>query len=104
RTDRPDYDYSDGVTLRVYQLEDGENVKVEIPSLKWKIETTFDIRREGKAIHIQREGTSKTWNVALVGIDSVESVENAEIETINGSTFVRVNGEIDEIVIRLYKN
>ena len=104
RIDRPDYDYSDGVTLQVYQLEDGKNVKVEIPSLNGKIETTFDVRREGKTIHIQRQGTSKAWNVSLVGIDPVENMENAEIETVNGSTFVRVDGEMNELVIRLYKN
>ena len=104
RIDRPDYDYSDGVTLWVYQLEDGKNVKVEIPSLDGKVETTFNIQREGKAIHIQRQGSSKAWNVNLVGIHSVENMENAEIGTINGSTFVRVNGEINELVIRLHKN
>ena len=104
RTDRPDYDFSEGVTLRVYQLEDRESVKVETPSLDGTIQTTFNIRREGKAIQIQRQGSSKAWNVSLVGIDSVENMENAEIETVNSSTFVRVNGEINELVIRLYKN
>ena len=92
------------MTLQVYQLEDGKNVKVEIPSLDGKIQTTFNIWREGKAIHIQRQGSSKAWSVSLVGIDFVESVKSAEIETVNGSTFVRVNGEINELVIRLYKN
>jgi alpha-D-xyloside xylohydrolase len=100
RTDRPDYDFSEGVTLRVYQLEDGKDVKVEIPSLDGKIETMFNIRRDGQAIHIQRQGASKTWNVSLVGIDSVESVENAEIETINGSRLIKADHETNELKIQ----
>ena len=27
RTDRPDYDYTDGLTLQVYQLEDGRRLR-----------------------------------------------------------------------------
>jgi len=100
RTDRPDYDFSDGITLRVYQLEDGKNVKVEIPSLDGKIETTFDIRREGKAIHIQRQGSSKAWNVNLIGIELVESIENVENETINGSTLIKADHETNELKIQ----
>ena len=101
RTDQPDYDYSEGVTLQVYQLEDGKNVKVEIPSLDGKIETTFDIRREGTAIHILRQGLSKAWNVNLIGIDSVENMENAEIEIVNGSTLIKANGKSNELAINL---
>src|SRR5215208_2408478 len=36
-SDRPDYDYSDNVTLQIYQLEDGNQVSVEIPTLDGKI-------------------------------------------------------------------
>src|SRR5687767_2256100 len=50
RADRPDYDYSDGVTLQVYQFEDGRQVTIEIPGLNGTIETRFDIKREGKVI------------------------------------------------------
>ena len=101
RTDRPDYDYGDGVTLQVYQLEDGKQVRVEIPTVDGKIETSFDVKREGNVINIRRQGLSKTWKVLLVGIDSVGNMENAEIEKINGSMFVRVNREISALAIRL---
>ena len=101
RTDRPDYDYGVGVTLQVYQLEDGKQARTEIPTLDGKIETSFDVRREGNVINIQRQGLSKAWNVVLIGIDSVEKIESEEIEMVNGSIFVRVNGEINELAIRL---
>ena len=36
--DKPDYDYCDGVTLQVYQLEDGKQINVEVPALDGTIE------------------------------------------------------------------
>jgi alpha-D-xyloside xylohydrolase len=101
RTDRPDYDYSDDVTLQLYQLEDGRQVSIEIPALDGKIETRFDIRRERNVIQIQRQGPARAWNVLLVGIDTVESVENAEIESVNTSTLIKADGTTNESRIHL---
>jgi alpha-D-xyloside xylohydrolase len=66
-SDRPDYDYSEGVTLHIYSFDDGYSTKVEISSLDGKIETTFEIERKGDSIHIQRQGAEKVWNVAVTG-------------------------------------
>ena len=66
-TDKPDYDFSDGVTLYIYHLDEGYSTKVEIPSLDGKIETTFEVERRGNTIHIQRQGPAKAWNVTLGG-------------------------------------
>jgi len=102
QTDRPDYDYSDGVTLQVYHLEDGKQASVEIPTLDGKIETRFDVKREGKVIYIQRQGPSnKTWNVFLIGIDSGENIENTEIEIINGSMMIKADHKTNELTIQL---
>jgi alpha-D-xyloside xylohydrolase len=101
RTDKPDYDYSDGVTLQAYQLEDGRSARVEIPALDGKIETTFDIQREGNVIHFLRRGSAKAWNVLLVGIDSVANVEKAAIEIVSGSSLIKMNDNIAELNIQL---
>jgi alpha-D-xyloside xylohydrolase len=100
-TDKPDYDYNEGVTLQVYQLEDGKQASIEIPTLDGKIETRFDVKREGSRITIQRQGASKAWNVFLAGIDSVEQAGNAEMETVNGSVSIKVNKEVSKLDIRL---
>ena len=71
-TDKPDFDYSDGITLQLFSFDDGYSTKVEIPSLDGKIETAFDIKRQGNIIHIQRHGTAKAWNVALDGSTSIK--------------------------------
>ena len=67
RLDRPDYDFSDGVTLQIYQLEDDHSASVEIPSVDGKFGTIFEIRREGNNIQIQRHGAPKAWTVSLAG-------------------------------------
>ncbi|HKU53117.1 MAG TPA: alpha-xylosidase, partial [Nitrospira sp.] len=41
RTDRPDYDYRHGVTLQIYQLEEGKQIIAQIPNLEGEIETRF---------------------------------------------------------------
>ncbi len=71
-TDRPDYDFSDGVTLQVYPLEDGKQISVEIPSLDGKIETRFEVKREGRNLHIQKRGPAKEWSVAFAGAPSAD--------------------------------
>ena len=79
-SDKPDYDYSDGVTLQIYSLDDGHSTKVEIPSLDGKIETTFEIERKGNNIHVQRHGSAKAWNVAL-GVSTFSQSE--QIDEVN---------------------
>jgi alpha-D-xyloside xylohydrolase len=99
RSDRPDYEYSDGVTLQVYQLEDRKQVRVEIPSLDGKIENRFDVSRQGNSIQIYRQGSSTEWSVLLIGIDAVESSGDRAMEIVNGSTVIKVSREINEIEI-----
>ena len=99
RIDKPDYDYNNDVTLQVYQLEDGKQAGVEIPTLDGKIETSFVIEREENVIHIQRQGTAKAWNVLLIGINSIEEIEKAEI--INGSALIKAKLDMNEMKIHL---
>ena len=101
RTDRPDYDYSDHVTLQVYQLEDGQEVPLEIPSLDGKIETKFIFKREGNIIQAQRQGPSKPWDVLLIGIASVKSIDIGGVEHAEGSTRIRVKDHSKTLTIHL---
>jgi len=101
RADRPDYDYSDGVTLQVYQFEDGKQVTIEIPALNGNIETRFDIKHEGNVIYVQKQGTTKAWNIFLSGVSNVESLENFEI--INSSVLVKLRTGVKAIALHLGK-
>jgi alpha-D-xyloside xylohydrolase len=79
--DRPDYDYGEGVTLQVYELEDGKHASVAISSVTGEIQTTFEMRREGRKINVERHGKSKAWQLLLVGIPTIASVEGGTVES-----------------------
>ena len=74
--DHPDYDYADGVTLQVFELEDGKHALVDIPSLTGEIQTTFEVSRAGRMIKVERKGKPKAWRLLLVGIETIASVNS----------------------------
>ncbi|MFI9456340.1 alpha-xylosidase [Amycolatopsis sp. NPDC052450] len=57
--DRPDYDYADGVTLRLYRLEDGARITTTVGG------STFRTRREGDSVHIDVDSAPDGWQVAF---------------------------------------
>jgi alpha-D-xyloside xylohydrolase len=60
RTDRPDYDHRDGVTLRLYDPAEGTTT-VEVGV------STFTVTRDGTAIRVERDGAALPWRVEVVG-------------------------------------
>lgn len=64
--EHPDYDYADGVTLQVYEPEDGQTVQVEIPSPEGEVDTVFTVRRERGVLRVERRGATKAWRVLVV--------------------------------------
>jgi hypothetical protein len=80
-------------------LEDGREMKVEIPGPDGKTEASYEFRRDGSIIHVQRQGLTNPWNVLLVGIDSIEKVENAE--AVNGSTLIKNSRGMNVLKMRL---
>jgi alpha-D-xyloside xylohydrolase len=77
RDDRPDYDYADGVTLRVYQLADGQRVSTSVPAMSGAQAAEFVVVREGDVIRIDRAGSPAPWQVLLVGRSHVARVDGA---------------------------
>ncbi|HEY5227826.1 MAG TPA: TIM-barrel domain-containing protein, partial [Opitutaceae bacterium] len=73
--DRPDYNYSDGVTFRVYSLGDGREASACVTDMKGRKVATLTVRRKGRTIDAALEGSAKGWSLQLVGIDSVDDVE-----------------------------
>ena len=80
RDDRPDYDFGDGVTLEVYELEDGRNATAEIPTLTGEPAMTVAVRREGDRLRVEAQSASKPWRLLLVGRESVASVQGGTSE------------------------
>ncbi len=72
---RPDYDYADGLTLRLVQPIDGQPAVAAIPAADGSISATFTAIRENDTITVTPQGASKPWQLLLVGIEAAASIE-----------------------------
>jgi alpha-D-xyloside xylohydrolase len=91
RSDRPDYEYSDGLTLLAHELEEGNHAPLEIPGLTGEIQATFEVSWVGGTINVHRHGISKPWRMLLVGIPAVASAEGAAVENTPRGVLVTPN-------------
>jgi alpha-D-xyloside xylohydrolase len=71
--DRPDYDYADGVTLRVYGLADGASVTTEVPTAAGDVACTFTTTRHGDSVHVTVDNAPERWRVQLAGAEPVDA-------------------------------
>ena len=71
--DRPEYDYADGVTLRVHGLADGASVTTVIPTAGGDVAATFTTTRRGDRVHVSVDNPPARWRVQLAGADPVET-------------------------------
>jgi alpha-D-xyloside xylohydrolase len=99
RSDRPDYDFSEDLILKIFALEDGQRARAEIPNLAGEIETMVDVQREGNLIQIQRQGLTKTWRILLVNIHSIET--DHSFERTDEGTLLSLDGSIQSLDIRV---
>src|SRR5579859_5479025 len=58
RDDRPDYDYAEGVELRLYELAEGATARAVVPALDGSAAATFFARREAGQIRLERDGVA----------------------------------------------
>jgi alpha-D-xyloside xylohydrolase len=99
--DRPDYDYGDGVTLQVYELADGEHAAAIIRSVADDAAATFEVKREGSTITVERQGICKRWQLLLVGIKSIAAVEGGVVESSPKGVLVTPADDADCLKISL---
>jgi alpha-D-xyloside xylohydrolase len=71
--DRPDYDYADGVTLLVHDLEDGATVTTIVPTVRGEVAATFTTTRHGDTVRVEVDQPPATWRVQLAGADAVDA-------------------------------
>ena len=65
----PEYDYADGLTLRIYNLADGVEVHREVCGTDGKVVLTAAARRDGDMIYVTLEGRSGSVQVEQIGTD-----------------------------------
>jgi alpha-D-xyloside xylohydrolase len=94
-SERPDYAYSEGVTLQVYELKEGHTVRVAIPSQAGEVETVFTLQREKDALQVKKQGPSGSWNILLV--NNHTATAQAQVEDTPQGRLVRLVGNEVEI-------
>jgi alpha-D-xyloside xylohydrolase len=67
RTDRPDYDYVDGVTLQLFELPDGHRSVTHVPRPGGAEGATFTVARDGDRVRVEASGATGPWSVRVVG-------------------------------------
>jgi len=73
---RPDYDFADGVTLTLYEIEDGAALSGFVPSLTGEKAFRYTVQRSGDDISVSVEGATKPWSAQLAGQPAVFATSN----------------------------
>ena len=72
--DRPDYDYADGVELRVYALIDEQECSTVVYDMKQQANLQISVVKTGNTITIKAENTAgKPYTVRLINVQAVSS-------------------------------
>lgn len=67
RTDRPDYDFTDGVTLHLYALPDGHRSTTHVPAAGGAPGAVFTVTRTGGRVRVEASGVRGAWAVQVHG-------------------------------------
>ena len=62
--DRPDYDYTDGLELHVYQLPEGEKRVVRVPDLQGRVAATYTVTMRGGEAVVETD-SNKPYTVRV---------------------------------------
>ncbi|HEY0739755.1 MAG TPA: alpha-xylosidase [Herpetosiphonaceae bacterium] len=100
-SERPDYDYGDGVTLRVYEFADRAQTTATIPTVAGEIDLRFDVRREDQTLTVERRGADKPWQLLLVNVAEIASVEGGSVEQSEEGALVTAAQNVARLSITL---
>jgi alpha-D-xyloside xylohydrolase len=79
-TERPDYDFATGVTLRVFALADGATARFDVASLQGTIAARGSVRREGQRYVVDiAEGALRDWCLEVGGVRSAVQATGASL-------------------------
>ena len=99
--DKPDYDYANGVTVHVFELQDGASASAIVPTLDGGTAMTVQVGRIGDEIQVQVEGEPGRWSVLLRGIGTVRSVREGMAEDDPLGTRVIPSQGASQVSVRL---
>lgn len=74
-----EYDYADGVTLHLFELEDQTSAIAKVFSTKAEEELKVTVSRAGSQLEVSAQGAGKAWSLVLRGIHEVSGVKGASV-------------------------
>jgi len=98
---RPDYEFCKGVTLRVYELGDGQTATETVPTLGGDTGLVVSVSRSGAEYSIKAEGDTSDWKVLLVNIKSVKSVTGGKYAVSETGTLITPDTGAKELRVAL---
>jgi len=92
---KPDYHYSKGVTIHLYQLEDGNEAICEVPDTEGNIDFRASAKRNGNIIILEFSKLPEDLSLVLHGITQIKTAIGATYEkTEDGCVMTSTSTEI----------
>ena len=98
---RPDYDFGDGVTFHVFEMQDSATATARVTTVKGKEAMAVKASQKGKQIRIQVRGEKKRWSALLRNAKSVQSVEGGVAKKDKLGTLLVPKEGINSVTINL---
>jgi alpha-D-xyloside xylohydrolase len=98
---RPDYDYGDGVTFHVFEIEEGQTVSKALFDSLGRKECEIRVRYDGSSYAIEARGARKPWQLYLKNVRTVRSVDGGDFHPDAQGTVVRPRNPADALIVRL---
>jgi alpha-D-xyloside xylohydrolase len=97
----PDYDYADWVTFHVFELQDGADLSVDIPTLAGEVALTLKASRQGRRLEFKVSSDGKPWQVLLRGVAQVNALMGGEARSDPLGLMVSVTPGTGKVIVEL---
>ncbi|NMB87631.1 MAG: alpha-xylosidase, partial [Chloroflexi bacterium] len=98
---RPDYDYARGVTFHAFELEEGADLRAQVPALDGSPSLTVRLRKADGEIRVQAEGQAQDWRLLLRGVTAVTAVEGGSVQSEPGGVLIVADPGAESLHITL---
>jgi len=92
KEDDAEYDYSDQVTLRAYELSDNNPSTTVVYDNKQKLAVEAEVAKSGSTITIDVK-SQKAYTVVLINVSNIASVDNGSFEIKGNDTMITPSGK-----------
>ena len=97
----PDYDYADGITFHVFELEEDKTAVFEACDYLGNIEGKLEVSRHKNQITVSVQGLTKAWTLCLRNIHSIKSAGTIQYKDSKEGLLFTAPSEIKKMVIDL---